>query len=288
VLFLVALVAACSSGPFHRATALPAGKTGRVPTTETTAAPATTVPTTTTVATTVAPVPTTPATPVGTLAGRVVLIDPGHNGGNGANESAINQMVAAGPFRKPCDTTGTQTDAGYTESAFNFDVAVRLTPILEAAGIRVVLTRVSDSGVGPCVNQRAAIGNRAHADVAVSIHADGGPAGGRGFHVIQPALVSGYTDGIVARSHQMALDLRGRYLSGTGMPYSTYAGASGLDTRGDLGGLNLSQVPKVFIECGNMRNATDASLLISAGFRQKAAASVALAIEDFLAGRPAH
>jgi N-acetylmuramoyl-L-alanine amidase len=215
-----------------------------------------------------------------------VVIDPGHNGANGANPGTINQPVPAGGFTKACDTTGTATNAGYSESAYNFDVATRMVPILAAAGIKVILTRPSNTGVGPCVNVRAAIGNAAHADAAISIHADGAPAGGRGFHVIQPALVPGYTDGIVASSHLLALAVRAGFLAGAGMPYSTYIGVQGLDTRGDLGGLNLSTVPKVFIECGNMRNATDAALLSSPDFRQRAAQALAQGIEAFLASRP--
>ena len=53
--------------------------------------------------------------------------------------------------------------------------------------------------------------------------------------------------------------------------------------RSDLGGLNLSNVPKVFIETGNMRNATDASLLESADFRQHAAQALAVGLNQFLA-----
>jgi N-acetylmuramoyl-L-alanine amidase len=216
----------------------------------------------------------------------VIVIDPGHNGANGAHPADINRLVPAGGFMKACDTTGTQTDAGYTEAAYNFDLAQRLGAILRQAGAAVTLTRLSNDGVGPCVDQRAAIGNQAHADAAISIHADGGPASGRGFHVIQPAVVSGYTDGIVANSHRLALAVRAHYLAGTGMPYATYIAQSGLDTRGDLGGLNLSTVPKVFIESGNMRNATDAALLSSAQYRQTAAQAIASGITAYLSGVP--
>ena len=38
-------------------------------------------------------------------------------------------------------------------------------------------------------------------------------------------------------------------------PVSNYLGAQGLDPRGDLAGLNLSAVPAIYVECGNMRNA---------------------------------
>ena len=59
----------------------------------------------------------------------------------------------------------------------------------------------------------------------------------------------------------------------TGEAYSTYV-ADGLIRRDDLAGLNLSRVPAVFIECANMRNATDAAKVTSAAWRQKAAAGI--------------
>ena len=52
--------------------------------------------------------------------------------------------------------------------------------------------------------------------------------------------------------------------------------------RSDLGGLNLSDVPKVLIETGNMRNAGDAARLESAGYRQREARALANGIEAFL------
>jgi N-acetylmuramoyl-L-alanine amidase len=225
------------------------------------------------------PPPSTTARP---LAGTVIVIDPGHNGGNWADPAAINRLVNVITESKPCDTTGTQTDAGYTEHAFTFNVARRLARLLRAEGATVILTRANDHGVGPCITQRAAAGNKAHADAAISIHADGGPPGGSGFDIIEPGLVPGYTNGIVAPSHRLALAVRGAYHRITGEPYANYVGVRALDVRTDLGGLNLSTVPKVFIECGNMRNAADAAKLSSAAFRQRIAVALAAGFTAFL------
>jgi N-acetylmuramoyl-L-alanine amidase len=216
------------------------------------------------------------------LHGRTILVDPGHNGGNFRHPELIAKRVNAGTLWKACDTTGTATVFGYTEAAFNFDVALRLRALLRAAGARVVLTRHSNTGVGPCITERAAIGNRAHADVAISIHADGGPPGGRGFHVMYPPSIRGLTDDIAAASYRLALDIRAAYRSGTGMAYSTYAGSNALLVRTDLGGLNLSDVPKVFIETGNMRNSMDAALLVTPSFRQRIAAALAVGLTRFV------
>ena len=147
----------------------------------------------------------------------------------------------------------------------------------------MVLTRSSNSTYGPCITQRAAIGNRVHAAVAVSIHADGGPANGRGFAILTP-VADGINNAIVAPSLVFARALRAAFVK-TGMPVSTYDGVNGIQPRNDLAGTNLSTVPKVFIECGNMRNATDATLLASARWQRQAASGIAAGIVAFLGHR---
>ncbi len=225
----------------------------------------------------------TPSGHPGPLAGKVIVLDPGHNGANWSHPAIINRLVNVITEWKPCDTTGAETDAGYPEHAFNFDVATRLARLLRAEGATVVLTRPNDTGVGPCVTQRAAIGNRAHAAAAISIHADGGPPSGTGFEVIEPGLIPGHNGAIIGPSDRLGLAIRNAYRRITGEPYSDYVGTEGLDVRTDLGGLNLSTVPKVFIECGNMRNATDAAKLTNPAFRERIAVALAAGFTAFLA-----
>jgi N-acetylmuramoyl-L-alanine amidase len=233
---------------------------------------------------TAAPSPTSTPQP---LAGQVIALDPGHNGANWSHPAIINRLVNVISEWKPCDTAGAQTDAGYAEHAFTFDVAMRLDRLLRAEGATVVLTRHNDHGVGPCVTQRAAIGNRAHADAAISIHADGGPPTGTGFEVIAPGRLAGAPDGpVIGRSGRLAVDIRNAYHRMTREPYSDYVGERGLDVRTDLGGLNLSTVPKVFIECGNMRNSADAARLTSPRFRERIALALAAGFTAFLNRHP--
>jgi N-acetylmuramoyl-L-alanine amidase len=65
---------------------------------------------------------------------------------------------------------------------------------------------------------------------------------------------------------------------------SNYDGTNGISYRDDLAGLNLTTVPKVLIECGNMRNATDAALLIRPSFQRLAARAFAEAITSYITG----
>ncbi|HEY8481933.1 MAG TPA: N-acetylmuramoyl-L-alanine amidase [Spirillospora sp.] len=217
------------------------------------------------------------------LKGKVIVIDPGHNGGNADHPAEINKKVRIGNGTKACDTTGTASGNGYPEHAFTWDVSLRLARLLRAEGAKVTLTRENDKGVGPCVTERAAIANRLGADAAVSIHADGNArSSAHGFHVIEPISI-GSNAAIVPESRRLGKALRDAYREGTGMPYSNYLGEDGLDRRNDLGGLNMSKVPKVFIECGNMRHKGDAAKLADAAFRQRIAESLAEGFKNFLA-----
>jgi N-acetylmuramoyl-L-alanine amidase len=220
---------------------------------------------------------TGPARP---LAGKIVGIDPGHNGGNFAAASYIGHQVWNGREWETCDTTGTETDGGYTEARFNFGVASYLRADLRRDGARVVMTRTSNDGVGPCVDRRSEIINAAHANVAVDIHADGGPASGRGFTVLEP-VADGPNDAVIAASARLGSEVRQAFLAHVpAMPESTYNPV--FMPREDLAGLNLTTVPKVLVECGNMRNATDAQMLVSPAFQRLVARTLEAAIIAFL------
>ena len=219
------------------------------------------------------------------LAGKVVGIDPGHNGGNFYDPAYLARQVWNGREYEDCDTTGAQTASGYTEARFTLNVARYLQADLVADGATVVMTRHNNHGVGPCVTTRAEIINRAHADVAIDIHADGGPVSGRGFTVLEP-VADGPNDRVIGSSARFGADVRAALLRGTSMPESDYYGQDGIILRDDLAGLNLTTVPKVLVECGNMPNPTDARLLTSPWFQRELARAFTAAIVRFLTGRP--
>ncbi|WP_234392782.1 MULTISPECIES: N-acetylmuramoyl-L-alanine amidase [Actinomycetes] len=227
------------------------------------------------------PPSTSAAPPIGS--GKVVVLDPGHNGGNASHPGEINRQVPAGRGQtKPCNTTGTSTNAGYPEHAFTFAVAQEVGNALAAKGIKVVYTRQNDSGVGPCVDERAKIGNDANADAVVSIHADGSTSPtAHGFHVAYSAPPLNAAQG--EPSLKLARVMRDG-IRDDGFPTSTYLGSAGLSPRNDLAGLNLSSRPSVLVECGNMRNADEASQMSSAAGRAHYAQAIAKAIEAYLAG----
>ena len=219
------------------------------------------------------------------LAGRTVVIDPGHQLGNHNFPRKINRLVPAGGFKKPCNTTGTTTNGGYPEATFTWQVSRLLKGRLQRLGAKVRLTRHANrqDEWGPCVDVRGRNGNRLPADLKVSIHGDGSfTAGARGFHVIAPTNRRPWTHDIYRSSRRLARDTRAA-LRSMHVPIANYiAGGDGLDFRSDLGTLNLSNVPTVMVELGNMRNSRDAQRMTSKAGRATYARGLALAVRRFL------
>lgn len=207
------------------------------------------------------------------LAGRLILLDPGHQLGN-SNPAFARQMAQErfnGTTVKGCNTTGTATNSGFPEATFNWRVARILTRLLEQEGARVELTRSTNSREdwGPCVWDRAKQANALGADAMVSIHADGSSPGNRGFFVLAPGLVRGWTEDVVRPGRRLARSMIGG-LREAGVTPSNYIDRQ-LMISTNTTGLNFSDVPTVTVELGNMRNAADARAMTSpAGQRQYA------------------
>jgi N-acetylmuramoyl-L-alanine amidase len=216
-----------------------------------------------------------------------VVLDPGHNGGNSTHLREINRPVYAGYGRyKPCNTTGTATNAGYPEHAFTWAVSRRVGRILNAHHIRVIMTRPNDTGVGPCVNVRAWIESRTGVDAAIAIHADGAPAGDHGFHLcVDSRRPEGATKATVAHTRTLNTALHRALTRYAPVSPSNYVGRNSYYYRDDLAGLNLSTNPTAFLEIGNMRNAHDARVQSSPAGRARIARAVAHGILAYLRGR---
>jgi N-acetylmuramoyl-L-alanine amidase len=216
---------------------------------------------------------------------RVVLIDPGHNGGNAAHLAEINKKVPDGRGdTKPCNTVGASTTDGFPEHQFNWDVADDLRDLLQSNGVTVVLTHDdNDGGVGPCVDVRGEMAAKVNADAVISIHADGAPAADHGFHVIysKPALNTAQG----APSIALATAIRDG-MSDQMLPTSNYVGKNGLIGRSDLAGLNLAKRPAILIECGNMKNSQDAINMKSDAGQARIAQGIATGVLNWLARNP--
>jgi N-acetylmuramoyl-L-alanine amidase len=217
------------------------------------------------------------------LAGKTIVIDPGHQLGNARHPDETNRLVNAGGFYKACNTAGTATNAGFPEATFAWRTALALRSILRERGARVVLTRYTNSydDWGPCIDVRGRTGNRVGADVVVSLHGNGAGPSERGFFVIRPALRAGWTDDIFRRSQRLAAEVKAGLVARRAIVANSYGG-DGFDVRGDLGTLNWSNVPIVLVELGNMRNSGDAQRMTSRAYRRAVyARGLAIGLQRF-------
>ncbi|PEG39184.1 N-acetylmuramoyl-L-alanine amidase [Mycolicibacterium agri] len=211
------------------------------------------------------------------IAGMIVFLDPGHNG---ANDSSISRQVPTGRGgTKNCQESGTSTNDGYPEHSFTWETTLRIRQALTGLGVRTAMSRGNDTGLGPCVDERAAMANALKPNAIVSIHADGGPPTGRGFHVLYSSPPLNQVQ--AGPSVQFAQIMRDQ-LRASGLVPSTYVGTDGLNPRSDIAGLNLAQYPSVLVELGNMKNPADAALITTPEGRQKYADAVVRGIAGFL------
>jgi N-acetylmuramoyl-L-alanine amidase len=225
----------------------------------------------------VAPASAAPAN----IAGMIVFLDPGHNG---SNDASIGKQVPTGRGgTKNCQESGTSTDDGFPEHTFTWETTLRIRQALTALGVRTAMSRGNDTGLGPCVDERAAMANALRPNAIVSIHGDGGPATGRGFHVLYSSPPLNQTQ--AGPSVQFAQIMRDQ-MQASGFVPSTYVGTNGLDPRSDIAGLNLAQYPSILVECGNMKNPVDSGLMKTPEGQQKYADAVVRGIAGFLGTQP--
>lgn len=210
------------------------------------------------------------------LDGIRVAVDPGHNGGNFKATKTIARKVPDGRGgEKACNTTGTTTANGYKESTFNWEVSRKLKAILEQRGATVTLTRDSDTGVGPCVDQRGAAGNGA--DVLVSIHANGSEDRSiRGWFLMHSSSPLNHQQGDPSRllAGHLAETLKAQgFQTNPAGPYSP---------RNDIATINHSTAPVVMLELLEMKNPEDAALAQDPAAQQRYATAIADGITNWV------
>jgi len=208
-----------------------------------------------------------------------VVLDPGHD----RRLNLKTEPIGPGSqVRKILDGGGTRgAVTRIPEADLNLAVALRLRPLLERAGIHVVMTRTTTSGASMGNIARARIANRAHARLFLRIHADGSDdPHAAGTHTLYPALHAGWTDDIYASSKQAAQIVQAELVRALGFP------DRGLQERPDFTGFNWSNVPVILVEMGFMTNPTEDRLLATARYRQRAAVGLCRGTLRFLGRDP--
>jgi N-acetylmuramoyl-L-alanine amidase len=228
----------------------------------------------------VAPLLAAGAASAGAAEPPVVVLDPGHD----LRANPATEPIGPGSaVRKVKDGGGTRgVVTGIAEAELNLRVALLLRPMLERAGVRVVMTRTRSAGTSVGNVARARVANGAGAALFLRIHADGHPASSavRGTHVLVPALRRGWTDDIHAESRRAAALLLDEVVRQLRFP------RRGISERADFTGFNWADVPVVLVELGFMTNPTEDRLLARERVRRRAALGLCRGVVRYL-GRAA-
>jgi len=199
------------------------------------------------------------------LAGITIALDPGHQLGNSnpAHFAKLAKTRFNGTTVKGCNTSGTATNSGYPEATFVWNVSRFVKKRLQRLGAKVRLTRKTNSydRWGPCVWKRGKFGAKVGADLLLSVHADGAAPTARGFFVIVPAVVPGWTDDIAAVSRRYGQRMIDG-MAAAGATPANYINGQML-VWDNITTLNFSDVPAVLVEVGNMRNAAEAGFMVT-------------------------
>lgn len=210
----------------------------------------------------------------------VVVIDAGHD----LRANPETEPIGPGSStRKIKDGGGTSgVVSGLREAELNMRVARLLRPLLERAGIDVVMTRTSTSRTSMGNIARARIANSVRAALFLRIHADGSTdRSARGTHALYPALRRGWTDDVYAKSRRAARTVQRDLRAALGFP------DRGLQERSDFTGFNWADVPVIMVEMGFMSNPTEDRLLSTPAYQRRAAVGLCRGTMRYLGRAPA-
>ncbi|MBN8417625.1 MAG: N-acetylmuramoyl-L-alanine amidase [Verrucomicrobia bacterium] len=174
---------------------------------------------------------------------------------------------------------------GVIEKNMSLDIASRVKRELEAAGVRVVMTRSGDSFLS--LDERAALAGRHEADAFVSVHlntdGEGSDAEGVETYFAESQTLS-------ARQFMPAASVQGRGVEGSAEFASTVqrlvCGATQAADRGikarDYAVVARAACPAVLVECGFITSASESVRLKQEGYRDKVADGIARGVVLFL------
>ncbi|MCL2333037.1 MAG: N-acetylmuramoyl-L-alanine amidase [Actinomycetia bacterium] len=206
-----------------------------------------------------------PAPKSGSLAGKVIAIDPGHQGHADSSPEPIGPGASKTKPKVAGGTSGVVT--GIPESQTVLEIGLKLKAALEAQGATVVMTRTSQNA-NVSNSERAAVANGAGADLFIRLHCDGAASSSpQGISMLVPADNS-WTAPIFSSSRSAGEALQAAVIAATG------AKNNGVVQRSDLSGFNYCKVPSVLIEMGFMTNADEDRALNSADYQDKLVAGL--------------
>lgn len=206
-------------------------------------------------------------------AGRVVVIDPGHQRNGDSAPEPIGPGSSATKARVASGTRGTAT--GVPEYELTLAVGLKLRTELQNRGYTVYMTRESHD-VNISNMERAQYAGNVGADIAVRLHGNGvDNSGVSGALALAPSAANPYISSLSAESQRLSQCVLNAYCSATGL---RNRGVSGNDS---MTGINWSSVPVTILEMGFMTNPSDDRNMQDPAFQQRMVQGIADGIDDY-------
>ncbi|MCW3062810.1 MAG: N-acetylmuramoyl-L-alanine amidase [Capsulimonas sp.] len=186
------------------------------------------------------------------LAGKIIMVDPGHGGGD----------------------SGAVGIGGAREKDLTLSIGKKLRNLLASNGATVYMTREDDTK--PSVAARPQMAIAAHADYFISIHCD--DSGSRNSH-------SGSTVYFHAQNplcRRFAVNVINRVAAVSGIPPNGVKSDT-IRFQTGFGVLRGSPMPAILVECGYMNSESDLSKLRTPAVQQHVAEGIVAGLLDFIA-----
>ena len=182
--------------------------------------------------------------------GKVVIIDPGHQGQGDSTQEPIGPNASSTKARVTSGTTGSVS--GWAEYELNLAVSLQLRDELVNRGYTVHMTReIHDVNISN--KERAAFATEQGGDILVRIHANGSDSGSvNGALCMAPTNSNPFLSaGIISESQRLSRCIIDDYVAATGF------GNQGVYPTDEMSGINWSTMPVTIVEMGYMTNASD-------------------------------
>ncbi|MCR5705031.1 MAG: N-acetylmuramoyl-L-alanine amidase [Eubacterium sp.] len=213
-------------------------------------------------------------TKVKVLPKKIIGIDAGHQrvGNNG-----LEPIGPGAKTSKPKVSGGTSgVVTKKPEYVLTLEIAKKLQKKLTAKGYKVVMTRTTHD-VNITNIQRAQKLNK-KCDIAIRLHADGGPASARGASALYAPSSNPYVGKMASKSKHLSECILNAYCKETGLH------SRGLSARNDLSGTNWSTIPVTLLEMGFMTSTLDDRYMSSSNGQKKMVNGIIKGIDEYFYG----
>ena len=210
--------------------------------------------------------------------GKIVVIDPGHQGHGDSGQEPIGPGASETKPRVSSGTSGSVS--GLDEYELNLIVSLQLRDELQSRGYTVYMTRETHD-VSMSNKERADYAASVEGDVFVRIHANGSEDSS-----VSGALTMAPSDGnpflssdLITQSQALSQCVIDSYVAGTGF------NKQGVYMTDDMSGINWCSMPVTIVEMGYMSSPSDDAAMADPSMQVNMVDGIANGIDQYFASQ---